>query len=407
MSLSESEPNLNPEAQHLTAVSEKEERRRRGLLLILLALLLVLCSVLCLFIRYFQKPGPLPDLLPDVIAKNINYPPAYRFSINDISRPLGVAISADLQRLYVTESGGERLIKMYDRDGKLIQSFAPPGTTPSNRQPTYIAVHPDGRVFVVDKYNNMIDVFDIEGNFIDAIIWENVTLSKFVASKNNGTVPEGTEYFYSIIDNQVYYKFPGENNTLQSAPLEVQGTWSPLGVHFDSQGNLMVTQTSAKSSRVMIFPADSINGSWIDFNPKIITFGIEGKGDGELSAPNSVVMDSRGRFYVSDGNNGRISWWNADRTYKTFFGFGSDANSLNLPRGMWMDGKDRLHIVDAVGQIVRVYDVSGQSPKFLFNIGEYGIGDGQLNFPNDICMDSGGRLYIVDRENNRVQIWSY
>lgn len=72
-----------------------------------------------------------------------------------------------------------------------------------------------------------------------------------------------------------------------------------------------------------------------------------------------------------------------------------------------MDGKDRLHVADAVGQTVRVYDVSGQSPKFLFNIGEFGIGDGQLNYPNDVCIDSGGRLYIADRENNRVQVWSY
>ena len=78
MSLSDHDPNLNPEAQHLSAVSEKEERRRRRLLLILLLLLLVLGAVLCLGIRYFMKPGPLPDLLPVIIAKNINYPKSDR-----------------------------------------------------------------------------------------------------------------------------------------------------------------------------------------------------------------------------------------------------------------------------------------------------------------------------------------
>jgi DNA-binding beta-propeller fold protein YncE len=407
MSLSDPETNLTPDAQQLLDASNQDERKRRKLLLILLLLLLVLCGVLCLVIRYFLQPTPIVDLMPAVVAKNINYPPAYKFSINDISRPLGVAVSVDGQRLYVTESEGERAIKMFDRDGNLIQRFAPPGTTPANRQPTYIAVHPDGRVFVSDKYNNVIDVFDPQGNFIDAIIWENLTLSKFVASKNNGTVPQGTEYFYSIIDNQVYYKFPGDIETVQSAPLDVQGTWSPLGLRFDSQGNLMVSQTSAKNSRVVIFPAEALNGSWIDFNPQIITFGKDGKGEGEFYFPNSVVVDSQGRFYVSDGNNGRISWWNADRTYKMFFGFGSDANSLNLPRGSWMDGKDRLHVADAVGQTVRVYDVSGQNPEFLYNIGEFGVGEGQLNYPTDVCIDSGGRLYIADRENNRVSVWSY
>jgi sugar lactone lactonase YvrE len=94
-------------------------------------------------------------------------------------------------------------------------------------------------------------------------------------------------------------------------------------------------------------------------------------------------------------------------TYKTFFAFGADPSSVNLPRGMWIDDKDRLHVADAVGQTIRVYDVSQPTPAFLFSFGDFGITDGMFNFPDDICIDSGGRVYIADRENNRVQIWSY
>ena len=409
MSLPEPESNLNPEAQHLIAVSEKDERKRRGLLLLLLALLLVFCSVLYLFIRYVVKPGPLPEMLPVVIAKSINYPPAYKFSIIGLSKPMGVGISADEQRIYVTEGDGERLIKMFDRDGRLIQSFYPPGTTRSNRLPTYIAVNPDGRVFITDNYNHTIDVFDPNGKFIDAIIGEKLTLSKFVAAHNNGAVPEGTQYFYNNIDKKVYYQLPGQDvqsDTISDA-ISTSGTWAPLGLHFDSSGNLLVTDISDKGHRVLIFPADSLKGSWINFNPQVRSFGSEGKGDGQFSFPNSVVEDSKGNFYVSDGNNGRISFWGSDLIYKSFFGFGSDNSSFNLPRGMWMDRKDRLHVADAVGQSIRVYDVSGTTPAFLFNFGEFGISEGEFNYPTDICLDSGGRLYIADRENNRVQIWSY
>jgi len=42
MSLSEPEPNLNPEAQRLADINEQEERKRRRLLLALLLILLVL-----------------------------------------------------------------------------------------------------------------------------------------------------------------------------------------------------------------------------------------------------------------------------------------------------------------------------------------------------------------------------
>ena len=72
-----------------------------------------------------------------------------------------------------------------------------------------------------------------------------------------------------------------------------------------------------------------------------------------------------------------------------------------------MDKRDRLYVVDAVVQNVKVYDVSGEEPVFLFAFGDWGQDDGQFNYPSDIVLDTSGRLYVADRENNRVQVWSY
>ena len=74
---------------------------------------------------------------------------------------------------------------------------------------------------------------------------------------------------------------------------------------------------------------------------------------------------------------------------------------------MVIDQYDRLYVVDAVGQNIKVYDVSGTQPRFLYAFGDYGAEDGLFNYPNDIALDNSGRLYVVDRENNRVQVWSY
>jgi tripartite motif-containing protein 71 len=405
MSLPNPVPTLDPDVQRLAAINEKEERKRRIMLLGLLLLLLALCAVIYLSVRYLLNPAPIQDLLPPVISRNLYNPPTYKFAITDVVKPVGVSTSVDGQRLYVSEGGGERMIKMFDRDGKLIQSFAPPGTTPSNRKPVYIAVHPDGRVFVSDNYNQVIDVFDPEGNFIDAIIGVDLTLSEVVAGKNNGTVPPGTTYFYNITEKSVFYQLPDED--MQSVAIVSDQSWAPLGLHFDSKGNLLVTNISEIGEQIVIFPAEAIQGSWLNFSPQVQTFASAGHGDGQLSFPNSVVSNSNGNFYVSDGNNGRISYWNSDRSYRTFFGYGSNSSSFNLPRGMWIDDKDRLHIADAVGQSIRVYDVSQTEPVFLYNFGDFGIMEGQFNYPTDICMDSGGRIYVADRENNRVQIWSY
>ena len=119
------------------------------------------------------------------------------------------------------------------------------------------------------------------------------------------------------------------------------------------------------------------------------------------------MTDGRGRFFVSDGNNGRISMWDPSGKFLVHFGVGVGPYSLNLPRGIWVDQKDRLHIVDAVAQDVKVYDVSVDEPAYLYSFGDFGIEDGYFNFPNDIAMDRSGWLFIADRENNRIQVWSY
>jgi sugar lactone lactonase YvrE len=183
--------------------------------------------------------------------------------------------------------------------------------------------------------------------------------------------------------------------------------WNPLGLRFDAEGNLMITNLVAGKHEVLIFPAASLTGDLSKFAPAFKEFGSEGKENGQFSFPNSVVRDSKGNYYVSDGNNGRISAWSAERIYKSYFGFGSSDQTLNLPRGAWMDNKDHLHIADAVGSAIRVYDVSGSDPAFLYNFGEFGVSEGYLNFPVDITLDSTGRVYIADRENNRIDIWSY
>jgi sugar lactone lactonase YvrE len=379
-----------------------EKRRRRALLILLLLLLLLSCFVGYVIFRYATQPAPLPGLVP---IGEVNYPPAYKFSITGLDKPVGVAISADGRRVYGSESGGEGLIKAFDRDGNLVTKFAPPFTNPANRKFVYLAADAGGRVFAVDTYNNVIAVFDQDGSFLDGIIGRDTTLSEVVAEHVGGNLPAGTTFYYDNTNKAVVYQLPGKDSVTIADVQQVE--WSPLGIRFDGAGNLLVTNIVSGRHEVLIFPAADLQGSFADFNPSVESFGEEGKGDGQLSFPNSVVTDSKGNYYVSDGNNGRISVWAPDRTYKSFFGLGSGDTALNLPHGIWMDDRDRLHVVDTVGQVVRVYDVAGEDVTFLYGFGDFGADEAQFNFPNDIALDGTGRLYVADRENNRIQVWLY
>ena len=380
-----------------------EERKRHALILLLITLLMVFAALNGLMLQYLRLRVSLPEMLPGQV--HLNYPPHYVFSMYGVDRPVSVAISPVMDRIYVGEMDGNRMIKMFDFNGNLLGSFAPPRTSTPERSPVYLAVSQDGRVFASDRAQHSIFVFDAQGNYLDTILSPTLTLSEYI-SKHIGGLPPGTTFAFNIFQANVFYQKPGELE--QSLPAPDLYDWAPLGLRFDRSNRLMLTDVAEDHSFVQIFPDNVITSrSWDDFEPAQFKFGANGPQDGEMIFPNSVVVDSREHFYVSDGNNSRISVWDSQGKFLFTFGRGTGDSAINLPRGLAIDEKDRLYIVDAVGQSVKVYDVSKDEASYLFSFGDFGEDDGQFNFPNDIAIDKAGRLYIVDRENNRIQVWLY
>ena len=396
----DSDPRENGTRSEISTEELKQRRRKSIILGVLIIVLLALCGFLY---YYFSRPAPLPELLP--IPVDLNYPPHYLFSIYEVDRPVGVATSPDGERLYVAETGGERLIKIFDRDGGALGAFGPPGTSIPERSPVYLAVTEDGRVLVSDRAQHGIFVYDADGNYLDTLLMSDLTLSEYLSEQLDDFSPTA-EFTYNVSQGEIMYSSPNDGGVTLLPPAD--SGWAPLGVRLDQTGRMLVTDVAQEQNAVYVYSEMAVSAEvWTDFPAPEMEFGEGGAENGQFSFPNNAVVDSRGRFFVVDGNNSRISVWDPEGEFLFNFGLGVGSGALNLPRGAVIDGNDRLYVADAVGQSVKVYDVSGDEVAFLFAFGDYGIGNGLFNYPNDIVLSPDGRIYVADRENDRVQVWLY
>ena len=277
--------------------------------------------------------------------------PHFQSAIYEASAPTGVAVDATGERVYVTQTAGERTVKIFDGKGSQIGVIKPPATTGTDHVPVYVAVDPtNGDVYVSDRPAGSLYVYDRDGLY-------------------RRTFDPGAD---------------------------LKG-WQPLGLGFDRKGDLFVTDVSGPFHRVHEFGPDG----------KLIrTIGDVGM----FSFPNGVAVDANGLVYVTDSNNGRLVVFNADGKQRSVISRGPREGDLGLPRGAAIDDQGRLYVADTSAHTVQVYKAlteTDRAPAFVGRFGVEGTQDGAFAFPNGVAVDTRGRIYVTDLANNRVQVWTY
>jgi DNA-binding beta-propeller fold protein YncE len=83
------------------------------------------------------------------------------------NRPTDVAFSPDGRFVYVSDGYGNARVVKFTYDGKFVTTWGRPGTAPGEFNTVHsIAVDSQGTVFVSDRENNRIQIFDAEGRFV-------------------------------------------------------------------------------------------------------------------------------------------------------------------------------------------------------------------------------------------------
>lgn len=110
--------------------------------------------------------------------------------------------------IFVTDGYGNARVHRFSADGTLLKSWGEPGYGPGQfHLPHGLAVDDNNNVYVADRENERIQIFDIEGNLIK--IWENICRPTAICIKNGFVyVPELGRRMY--IDNVLFE--PKEND---------------------------------------------------------------------------------------------------------------------------------------------------------------------------------------------------
>ena len=153
--------------------------------------------------------------------------------------PSDIAISPD-GLLYISDGYGNARVHRFTPDGELVDSWGAPGKTAPGEfhVPHGVWVHTDGRVFVADRENNRMQIFDAEGNFLEQ--WTDLArpCDIYIDDDLAVYVPE-LDGFMSILDI--------EGNVLARWGSPSDAGWGN-GAHavwVDSHGDIYVNQNLA------------------------------------------------------------------------------------------------------------------------------------------------------------------
>jgi DNA-binding beta-propeller fold protein YncE len=160
------------------------------------------------------------------------------------NKPADVAVSP-AGDIYVADGYGNSRVVKFSRDGKFVKAWGKKGKGPGEFHLVHaIVLDGKGRVYVGDRENNRIQVFDADGRFLEQWRECGAPFGLFLQGEKRMLVADGRGNHVRILDmnGKLLSRF-GPQGTEASQFL------APHGICADSQGAIYVAEGEDKSPR--------------------------------------------------------------------------------------------------------------------------------------------------------------
>ena len=251
----------------------------------------------------------------------------------------------------------------------------------------------------------------------------------------------GSDGRFAIADTGcrcVHYYVPAEQLYLKISALESTNLVSPVGVAFDDEQRLYISDSAlgkifvidkhgsyvSSISDVHGTPLKRPTGLAFDTNLKLLytvdtlahavygfdkngvavsAFGRRGDKEGEFNFPTHLFWSPADLLYITDSMNFRIQVFSPSGKFVASFGHhGDGSGDFASPKGVVADKNGVIYVVDMLFDNIQLFDEKG---TFLLTLGSQGVAQGEFWLPSGLYIDNNNTLYVCDTYNHRVQVF--
>ena len=269
-------------------------------------------------------------------------------------RPHDLDFSPSEDKLYIVDRDNNR-IQVFDKNGTFLFKWGEEGEGDGEFALPYgIDVDKEGNIWVADRGNNRIQKFDAEGNFLLAFGSEGEGEGEFRELRHVG-VDDHLQYVYAV---------DSENHRIQK---------------FD------------------------INGNFIE------SFGELGDAPGQFNVPVTIVIDSKGDLFVNERGNERVQKLDTQgNSILMWGGKGPGQTQFCHSEHLAVDKYDNIYVADpqsdpgcSLEASVKKFDNNG---RFITSWRVLPAGEREAD-PEHLAVDTEGSVYVSERGNHRIQIY--